>query len=201
MADKFQCGLVLLAAGGSTRMGRPKQLLPVRGRPLIRFMAEAVLAAPVSPVVIVLGAHARKIEPALAGLKLRRAVNPAWAVGMASSLKVGVEAALDEAPKLSALIIALADQPALPPRHLEQLIARFHQGGRSIVASRTGAEAVPPVLFGAAWFPALCALEGDTGARAIVQRNPADVALVPLASNADLDTPADYDRFTRGERE
>ncbi len=177
-------------------MGRPKQLLPIKGKPLVRHTAELVLRAPVKPVVVVLGAEAKKIQPALAGLDIQMAINPAWTEGLGSSLRTGVEAALGHAPGLTALIVALADQPGLPPRHLEQMITRYLAGGCTAVASLTGRDQVPPLLFGREWFPKLCAIEGDLGARALLRDHPADVATVPLESNTDLDTPEDYASYT-----
>lgn len=197
--DNFKCGLILLAAGASRRMGRPKQLLPIEGRPMIRHMAELVLRAPVDPVVVVLGAGAAQIEPVLAGLRVHVAINPDWAQGLGSSLRVGVESALRRAPDLSALVIALADQPTLPPGHLAELIARHRAGGCTAVASLTGPERVPPLLFGRPWFARLRRIEGDTGARALLREHLAEVATVPLAANTDLDTPGDYARYTDGE--
>ncbi|HEX2861597.1 MAG TPA: nucleotidyltransferase family protein [Lacunisphaera sp.] len=194
-APDFQCGLILLAAGASRRMGRPKQLLPVKGKTLVRYVAERVLRAAVSPVVVVLGAEEKKIEPSLAGLPVRLAVNPNWSEGMGSSLRVGVESALDFVPGLHALIIALADQPGLPPEHLDALIARYRRGGCTLVASQTGAARVPPVLFGPEWFPRLRQLTGDAGARDILRENRPDFASVQLADNTDLDTHEDYERY------
>jgi molybdenum cofactor cytidylyltransferase len=195
----IQCGLVLLAAGESRRMGQPKQLLPIDGRPLLRHVAELVLQAPVDPVVVVLGSGAAQIEPALAGLRVHVAINPDWAQGLGSSLRVGVAAARQRAPALSALIVALADQPTLPPQHLDALIARYRAGGCTAVASLTGDERVPPLLFGRSWFERLGRIDGDTGARALLRNHPEDVATVPLATNADLDTPEDYARYTDGD--
>lgn len=195
MADPFQCGLVLLAAGASKRMGRPKQLLPVHGRTLVRHVAELVLRAPVSPVVVVVGADAKKIEPALAGLPVQITLNPSWSEGLGSSLRVGVDAALELDPKLQGLIVALADQPGLPPNHLEKLVSRFRQGGCSLVASQTGMNLVPPVLFGAEWFPRLRILTGDSGARDILRENRPDFGRVILPDNTDLDTHEEYVRY------
>jgi molybdenum cofactor cytidylyltransferase len=194
---QFPCGLVLLGAGESRRMGQPKQLLPIAGRPMIRYTAELVQLAPVDPVVVVLGAGAAQIAPVLAGLRVHVVVNPDWAQGLGSSLRVGVASALQRAPDLSALIVALADQPTLPPDHLEALIARFRAGGCSAVASLTGNERVPPLLFGRPWFDRLHEISGDTGARALLREHAAEVATVPLAANTDLDTPEDYARYTR----
>jgi CTP:molybdopterin cytidylyltransferase MocA len=195
-SPEFQCGLILLAAGGSRRMGRAKQLLPVKDKPLLRFVAERVLRAEVSPVVVVLGAESRKIEPTLDGLPVHLAVNPAWQEGMGSSLRVGVDALLDRAPKLDALIVTLGDQPGLPATHLDQLIARYRHGGCSLVASHNGLRRVPPVLFGRDWFPRLRQLTGDAGAREILREERPDFASVPLEDNTDLDTPEDYARYT-----
>jgi molybdenum cofactor cytidylyltransferase len=176
-------------------MGRPKQLLPIKGHTLVRHVAELVLREPVSPVVVVLGAEEKKIEPTLAGLPVRLAVNPNWSEGIGSSLRVGVEAALDYAPGLQALIVALADQPGLPPDHLGNMIARYRHGGCSLVASQTGPARVPPVLFGAEWFPKLRTLTGDSGAREILREKNPSFAFVTLESNADLDTHEDYERY------
>ncbi|MDQ5981092.1 MAG: hypothetical protein QG602_4070 [Verrucomicrobiota bacterium] len=193
---EFHCALVLLAAGASKRMGRPKQLLPVEGQTLLRHVAERVLQAQVSPVVVVLGAEFEQIEPVLSGLPLQTAVNPAWQEGMGSSLRVGVDALLERAPALDALIIALGDQPGLPDGHLDQIIARYRQGGCSLVASHNGQRRVPPVLFGRDWFPRLRTLTGDAGAREILREERPDFASVPLADDTDLDTPEDYARYT-----
>jgi CTP:molybdopterin cytidylyltransferase MocA len=194
-SPEFQCGLILLAAGGSRRMGRAKQMLPIQDKPLLRFVAERVVRAAVSPVVIVLGAESEKIAPTLAGLPVHLALNSAWAEGMGSSLRVGVNALLERAPQLNALIVALGDQPGLPDGHLDQLIARYRQGGCSLVASQTGPRRVPPVLFGRDWFPRLRQLAGDAGAREILREDRPDFASMPLEDNTDLDTPEDYARY------
>jgi molybdenum cofactor cytidylyltransferase len=191
----FTCGLVLLAAGESRRMGQPKQLLPIEGRPMIRYMAELVQQSPVDPVIVVLGAEAARIEPELAGLKVHVTINADWARGLGSSLRTGITEILRLAPNLSALIVTLADQPTLPPGHLAAMIARHRAGGCTAVASLTGDERVPPLLFGRTWFDRLRQIDGDTGARALLRDHAAEVATVPLATNADLDTPDDYARY------
>ena len=194
----FRCGLVLLAAGASQRMGRPKQLLPIDGRPLLRHVTERVLRSPVSPVVVVLGAHTNEIESVLTGLPVHPVSNPAWTDGLGSSIRTGVESALSLSPDLNGLIILPADQPDLPELHLEKLIGRFRQGGCSLVASLIGDRRVPPVLFGAAWFAWLRQLTGDAGARELLREDRPEFGTVPLASNTDLDTPEDYNRFISG---
>jgi len=191
----FSCGLVLLAAGASRRMGRPKQLLPIGGRAMIRHVVESLGEAPIAPFVVVLGAGAEDILPTLAGLPIVVVTNPRWEEGMGSSLRAGVASVLNLSPQLQGLIVALADQPGLPAPHLEKLIARYRQGGCSLVATKAGSTRVPPVLFGASWFSHLQTLAGDKGARDLLRQERPDFASVPLATITDLDTPEDYDRF------
>ncbi len=196
-APEFQCGLILLAAGGSRRMGRAKQLLPIGGKPLLRFVAKRLLRSPVAPAVVVLGAEPDKVSATLTGLPVQIAINAAWTEGLGSSLRVGVESLLAKAPNLDALIVALGDQPGLPDGHPDLLIARYRQGGCSLVASPTGPRRVPPVLFGRDWFPRLRQLTGDAGAREILREDRPDFASVSLVDNTDLDTPEDYARYMK----
>lgn len=196
MTERDNCGLILLAAGASRRMGRPKQLLPVAGRPLLRLAAETALAAPVSPVVVVLGAHAAEITPCLDGLPVQIVVHARWERGMGSSLRAGLQALTAGTPGLAAVIVALADQPDCPADHLARLIATQRTTGRTIVASASGGVLGPPALFTAQWFPRLLRLDGETGARRLLQEQRESVAIVPREAAADLDTPEDYARFT-----
>jgi molybdenum cofactor cytidylyltransferase len=193
----FRCGLVLLAAGASRRMGTTKQLLTVAGRPLVRFVAEQALAAPVAPVIVVLGAHAPEIAPCLSDLPVQIVVNAQWERGMASSLRAGIQALTEGAPEIEAVIIALADQPGCSFAHLARLIETCQATGKSMVASAKGDVIGPPVLIAAQWFHRLLRLDGDTGARELLREQPGSVATVPLANAMDLDTPLDYERFVR----
>ena len=195
MGENTPPALLLLAAGASTRMGRPKQLLPVHGQPLLRHVVTSVLTAPVAPIVVVLGANAAAIAPCLAGLAVQTVVNENWSEGMGSSLRKGMEALLAAAPNTHRVIIALADQPDLSAGHFARLIETQHATGRPIVASVGEGISGPPVLFMAKYFPALLALRGDAGARTLLRDHVADVATVPLPSARDLDTPEDYQAF------
>lgn len=193
MTDKISCALILLAAGASTRMGRPKQLLPMYGnRPLLRHVVESSLTEPVSPIVVVLGANAREVEPSLAGLPVRIVVNPDWAEGMGASLRCGLETLLATAPAIQNVIVALADQPDLPAGHFLRLIETQRTTARPIIASECEGVCGPPVLFTRKYFPALRTMRGDTGARMLLREHAHEVATIPLATTHDLDTPVDY---------
>ena len=197
MADNISCALILLAAGASVRMGRPKQLLLVDGQSLLRRIAERALASPVNPVVVVLGANAAEIAPSLAGLPVRTVVNPEWAEGLGSSLRIGVELLASFAPETAGVIVTLADHPDFSVACVQKLIDAQRVTRCSIVASEHEGVRGPPVLFAAKHFPALRALRGDTGARGLLQAHASDVASVPLGPACDLDTPADYAAYLR----
>lgn len=177
-------------------MGRAKQLLSIRGKPLVRHMAEVALAAPVSAVIMVLGAEAEHVRAVLHDLPVQLVINAEWQAGLSTSLRVGIETALTGAPTLEAVIVCLADQPDLSQEHLRRLIARFERGDCTAVASCAGEITAPPILFDRSWFPKLCTLQGDVGARALLRDSAEKVATVPIASAEDLDTPEDYARFT-----
>ena len=185
---------VVLAAGLSLRMGRAKLLLDWGGRPVIRRAVEQVKAGRVDEVLVVLGHEAPTIREALKGLPVRFVENPEPEAGQASSIAAGVAVL---GPAVSAVLIALGDQPALPPEVIPRLVGTFNQTGKAIVAPLYRGVQGNPVLFAAAVFPELRALTGDRGARSVVEKDPARVALVSfdLAMPADLDTFEDYERL------
>jgi CTP:molybdopterin cytidylyltransferase MocA len=190
--------VVILAAGASTRMGAPKQLLPLDGRPLVVRAVDAALASTAWPVVVVLGAHAEAIRPALARQPVLIADNPAWAEGMAASIRAGVATLRQFSRGLDAALVALCDQPAFSAATIATLLAAQRTTGRSIVAARYGGRHGAPALFLRRHFDALGALTGEAGARALLNGDPAHVAGVDLPELAhDLDTPADVAALTR----
>ena len=196
----MRCGMIILAAGPSTRMGQPKQLLVVQNQPLLLRVVSAALTAPVWPVIVVLGANAEQIRPTLARLPVLAVENEAWAEGMASSVRAGINALQQFSRAMDAVIMALCDQPAFSASVVERLIATQRGTGRSIVASRYSGRQGAPALFLREHFPALAGLTGEEGARALLNGDATKVASVDFPELAhDLDTPADYARLTAPE--
>lgn len=190
--SSLRVGAVLLAAGASRRLGQPKQLLPIDGKPLIVRMAECLLATNTWPVVVVLGAHAEEIRPVLARLPVLVSENPAWSEGMASSLRTGIGALQQFSRSLDAALVTVCDQPALCPEVVRQLVAMQRASGRSMVAAHYAGRNGVPALFLREHFHALSELTGEEGARLLLNRHPELVATVALPDLAvDLDTPDD----------
>jgi len=187
-----QVAAVVLAAGGSTRMGRTKQLLPIEGQPMVRRVVQAVCAAGLAQVVVVLGAQAQAIAETLTDLPVEIVVNDAWAAGLSTSVRAGLAALRDE---VQAALMVLADQPALSPDLLHKLVERYRASGAPIVAPVFAGRRGNPVLFDRSLFAELAAVEGDRGGRVLLQTHAAQVDWVTVTDEAillDIDTPADY---------
>jgi len=184
---------VVLAAGGSTRMGQAKQLLPIAGQPMVRRAAQTVCQAGLAQVVVVVGAQAEPVAEALAGLPVQIVVNEAWAAGLSTSVRAGLEALR---PEIQAVLMVLADQPALSTGLLEKLVARYEATGAPIVAPLFEGRRGNPILFDRSLFDALGAVEGDRGGRELLQLYEEQVERLEIDDAAiliDIDTPQDYD--------
>lgn len=187
----------MLAAGASTRLGAPKQLVVYRGEPLVRRAAMAATAAGATPVVVVLGAHADAIAPTLAGVPDVSCVrHEHWARGLASSLAAGIRASMSLAD-CDGVLITVSDQPLVGSASLRELLAAFDDARRIIAAEYADTVGVPAVV-GREHFDNLLQLTGDVGAgRWLRARLPA-VTRVPMPeAAADVDTAADAARLDR----
>ena len=180
---------VVLAAGASTRFGSPKQLVRVAGRPLLHSALARAADVAGSAVSVVLGAHAAELTPLLTHSQALIVINRDWREGIASSIRTGV---LRLPPSCNAVLLMLADQAAVTAEDLKRLVSAWRRQPDYIVAARYGMTTGVPAVFPRSVFSDLTALRGDTGARALLQRNPDRVVRVPMASAAiDIDTPED----------
>ena len=191
------CAGILLAAGGSTRYGQPKMLLPWRGKPLIRHAAEAALAGGLSPVIVVTGAVDNPLREALAGLAVEFAPNPLWQEGQSTSLRAGIHALSN---RIGSAVFLLADQPFVTPELVRTLRDRHAETLAPVIAPRVGDRRGNPVLFDRDTFADLLALRGDTGGRAIFQKTRMTYLDWPDANLLlDVDTPEDYAHLKEAE--
>ena len=185
---------VILAAGGSTRMGRPKALLPVSGVSLLRRAVAAAVGC--DPVVVVLGAAADRVRPELDGLAVTAVENPDWEQGPGTSIRVGVRAAGDA----DAAVFLACDQPLVDAAHICRLITAYRTGGRPMAASGYAGTVGVPAIFDRNCFPNLCALDPGAGAKKLLLLRADDVTVVPFPAGAiDLDSPDEYERFVTAE--
>jgi molybdenum cofactor cytidylyltransferase len=186
-------GGLVLAAGLSRRMGKAKLLLPLDGKPLVRWSVEA-LAPHVDVLLVVTPPEDGALRQVLAGLDVRFVVNPQPEAGQGTSIAAGAAALPAD---VDAVVITLGDQPRLPDGLLSGLLEAFHREGKPIAAPVYKGTQGTPVVFASSVFPELRALDGDAGARAIVRRDPARVTrvMLDLAMPPDVDTPEDYARL------
>ena len=198
----MRIGAVVLAAGGSTRLGSPKQLLSYGGRSLLRRAADSALAAvDGGPVVVVLGAGAAAFREELAGLPVLVVENPDWSRGMGTSVRAGLGALEEAASAPDAALLTLCDQPLVTALELSGLVAAFRRaegadGHQAIVAAAYGESVGVPAVFGRAYFEELRALPDDAGAKPVLRRHGKRVTPVPMPTAAtDIDTREQYENL------
>lgn len=188
----MQIACAMLAAGGSRRLGEPKQLLHRGDRTLVRATYDAVSGGGCEPIAVVVGAHADRIIAALAGAALARIDNPDWETGIASSLERAL--AWAAAIGCGALLLTGCDQPALSGEHVAALCERVRCGASAAASGYAGITGTPAV-FTRAWFPRLQGLRGDRGAGALL-RGTAEVEVIAWPEGADdVDLEADVVRL------
>ena len=200
-ANRHQVGIIILAAGASVRLGKPKQLLKYKGKSLIERAAQTALAAECENVAVVLGANAAQIKSELENLPLEIVVNEDWATGISSSIKAGLKRISEINPNLSAVVLMLCDQPFVNAETLSRLLQIRRQSGKKIAACRYGETIGVPAVFVRELFSEIYNLQGDTGAKFLIKKYLASEVETLLFSEAaiDIDTPQDYEKLTEPE--
>ncbi len=184
---------IILAAGSASRMGRLKQLLSYRGKPLVSYAVESARNAQLAPMVVVVGAEADKVRAALASYPVEMVSNPSWASGMGSSVAAGIRYLQDAGSDCGGVAILLADQPLIAGEHLARMRRLLLQGDSPIVAAQYNGTLGVPAFFKREMFAVLAALEPGAGARALLRNSGKRVCPYSLPEAAfDVDTPDDF---------
>jgi molybdenum cofactor cytidylyltransferase len=190
-----QIPLIILAAGASTRLGTPKQLLRYGEQSLLLHSAQTALASVCEPVIIVLGAYAELLKPQVANLPVQVVENPNWQAGMGTSICTGMNT-INTYHNIDAVALMLCDQPLVRVEVINKLVEVFRLKKSLIVASEYEESLGVPALFSSALFNELAILKGATGARGIISKYCNQVEAVSFADGAiDIDTPSDYQQF------
>lgn len=193
--------VLVMAAGASARLGQPKQLVKLGGRPVLHRVVASAVSLAGHAVTVVLGAHAREMTHLLAHSPASVVVHRGWEEGLGSSIRFGVGSL---PPACSAALIVLGDQVAITADDLKRLAGAWG-GEESVIAASVYDQRVGvPAIFPRICFPELAELRGDQGARLVLERNHYRLTRVPLPNAAlDLDTPEDLaaltERFQRQE--
>jgi molybdenum cofactor cytidylyltransferase len=198
MSSATNIGVIILAAGSSSRLGRPKQLLRYNGKSLLEHAVDAAVHSSTGPVIVVLGVNANLFLKEFDGNRLTIVENAEWQEGMASSFRTGLNTLLKKLPAADAAIFMVCDQPFVSTELLNDLITVYQKTGKPVIASNYGETTGPPALFHKSFFDKLMQLKGDTGARKIIQQHNADVAMISFPQGKiDIDSIEDYEKLVK----
>lgn len=190
--------ILLLAAGTSSRMGTPKQLLPIAESTLIELAIKTALEARVAAIYCVLGANIDKIRSKIEDYSIEIIENNEWQNGLGKSIAVGTAAILNKEPQTEGIFILLADQPWVDGVYLEMMISSFEDRPDAIIASDYGGFYGVPAIFPKEYFNQIKELDGDYGAKELLNLHKLPIVAVKSPEKLDdIDTPADYEQFLK----
>ncbi|WDF55650.1 nucleotidyltransferase family protein [Mucilaginibacter sp. KACC 22063] len=188
--------IVILAAGASTRLGRPKQNLIYKSETLLNKVLTAAKAV-ADNIYIVVGAHSDVVRSGIAEDNVTVLNNPDWATGMASSIHVAVNHMMQNQPSITAILFLVCDQPHVNAELLKHIIERAKASEKGIIACNYSNTLGVPALFKQQYFNDLLKLKGQEGAKKLLIAHQADVEAAPFAlGNIDIDTEEDYKKLT-----
>jgi len=188
--------ILLLAAGASSRMGQPKQLLPWGEQLLIEFQIQTLLYTG-HPVNLVIGSNSELILPVIEKFPVNIFINTDWESGMGSSISLGVSEIIQNFPEAKGVLITLLDQPLLTASYFQKMLGAFQPGSQQILVSHsTSGWTGVPVLFDQCYFKELSELKNEEGAKKIVKRHEEKVILLDGGDILeDMDTPESYQQL------
>jgi len=192
-------GAVILAAGGSSRFGQPKQLIPFQGKSLVRRIIDAACEAGCSPVIVVIRSEDEELHRELEGAGVVTVENQEWQRGIGSSIRCGIQGLINNSPDVEASVLLVCDQPAVDARVIQRLIAVCEITGKSIVASTYADTIGVPALFSRSVFEELLSLGDKRGAKSIMLGSRERVASLSFpAGQIDIDTWEDWKKLNSG---
>lgn len=195
MSDRATA-IVILAAGNSSRLGQPKQLLKYKGRTLLQIAIDAADHCEAVAKILVLGANAEEIQNKIELKSVILTINQYWELGMSKSLEVVINKLLKEKPFIDQILVLLSDQPYISSSLLKEIIVTQASSGKGIVACKYEDTLGVPVLFDKKYFEELIDLSGQKGAKKLIYEHNDDLATVFFPEGKiDIDTKGDYDRL------
>lgn len=201
MTGREKVGVVILAAGASSRLGRPKQLIAFKGRPLLQHVIDCCQDYDFCSKVLVLGPHAEEIKAHLSLKGFTVVLNGEWEDGMGKSLQTGVAHALSTAPDMRHLLVLLSDQPYVSSTLISTLLETHLSGTALVTACEYSGATGVPAIFSRALFDTLMSIEGDKGAKGLITSNKTNKVPFPKGIT-DIDTEKDLaalDKISRRE--
>lgn len=189
-------GIVVLAAGSSSRLGQPKQLLSYKNTSLLKNTISQTSQVANPTIIVVTGSNHELIEKEITNPEIKTIYNPDWELGMSSSIIKGLKELLRLNPDIEKIIFAVCDQPYVTTMVFENLIAEHQKTEKGIIASAYSETLGTPVLFHKKYFNELLELKGQEGAKKIINKFLNDTTAIPFENgDIDIDTLEDYNRL------
>ena len=190
-------GAVILAAGSSSRLGHPKQLVEHKGKPLLQHTVDCINEFEFNPSLVVLGANSDEILASINSYSNSVITNNEWSEGIASSIRFGLEKSLELNPSLKHIFYLLSDQPYVSSDIIQKLIDRHLTGNQLVTACTYKDNIGVPAIFNESLFPELMTLKGDTGAKKVMMQHRKNIQTIPFDGGAfDVDTEDDVEKLS-----
>lgn len=194
----MKIAILILAAGTSSRMGSPKQLLTINGKTFIEIAIENAIKTTVKDVFCVLGANAEKIKSEISNQNVEFIFNKNYKKGLSSSIVFGIEYIKKQHLNFDAVLILLVDQPEVDTEYLNDLIATFQKNKTKIIASSYSKKSGVPAIFPKKYFKSLQLLKGDKGAKEFLQKHTSEIIqLKRKQAFLDIDLPEEYESYLK----